>query len=376
MCSPRELKRMILDRGLVDPYPSGTTMKYTYVRTLTKADRSPLTFRLLDLPAEMRNLIYIELLTFPADRCREHRFCFPQILRTCRQVHKEAEELLYTENTISCDFKTRYTKLESYVYPETSAFIHNKELNHYDCFFNFQYGSDLQLTDPSDGSGNRILRKFLLRLASALMDQNKMESLCITISDDVQSEERPGTADILHPMRRLRNIPKVSIRGKVGATTALQIVTDIKGDSPTFNTVKQLQLILLEAEAYQNLHGSINCTVKVDKDDLLLSSRTSTTEEIIGHHVRQIQIMLDPEYELAMFADEEAERYLQIRLAKIKSCLDGVQEPVVAKRLKALEATRTTRLSYTKETAPTSIDLKALERARTPSPFLDEDDLF
>ncbi|RMZ12142.1 hypothetical protein D0860_03112 [Hortaea werneckii] len=52
-------------------------------------------FRFLDLPAEMRNLVYRELLVWPSNKPER---CWPQILSTCRQVNDEAKHIIYTEN--------------------------------------------------------------------------------------------------------------------------------------------------------------------------------------------------------------------------------------------------------------------------------------
>ncbi|KAI7489772.1 hypothetical protein KC357_g2190 [Hortaea werneckii] len=52
-------------------------------------------FRFLDLLPEMRNLVYRELLVWPSNRLER---CWPQILRTCRQVNDEAKDIIYTEN--------------------------------------------------------------------------------------------------------------------------------------------------------------------------------------------------------------------------------------------------------------------------------------
>ncbi|KAI7383304.1 hypothetical protein KC336_g18406 [Hortaea werneckii] len=52
-------------------------------------------FRFLDLLPELRNLVYRELLVWPSNRPES---CWPQILRTCRQVNNEAKDIIYKEN--------------------------------------------------------------------------------------------------------------------------------------------------------------------------------------------------------------------------------------------------------------------------------------
>ena len=53
-------------------------------------------FRFPDLPAELRNKIYVSVLT----RNSTGRGLQPQLLTTCRQVHQEASGLLYSLNQI------------------------------------------------------------------------------------------------------------------------------------------------------------------------------------------------------------------------------------------------------------------------------------
>ncbi|EME38976.1 hypothetical protein DOTSEDRAFT_75618, partial [Dothistroma septosporum NZE10] len=124
MCSPEELKQFVKFRGLRDPYPSGLTLKAMYVKILDEADREA-TFRFLDLPAEMRNLVYAELLTFNVDTCPGHRFCYAQILRTCKAVNQEAISILYEDNV----FDARFTVIAADEVPAamvTDAMIHKQ----------------------------------------------------------------------------------------------------------------------------------------------------------------------------------------------------------------------------------------------------------
>jgi hypothetical protein len=61
------------------------------IRALREADRNT-TFQFLDLPPELRNLVYAELLTLPeeAQHSGTSRY-HPSILATCKQVHDEAD---------------------------------------------------------------------------------------------------------------------------------------------------------------------------------------------------------------------------------------------------------------------------------------------
>ena len=98
-----ELRDCIRARGLVDPYPQGLTLRYYYIRILHCADKAA-TFRFMDLPPEMRLMICTELLFIGEVCCRKDTFCYPEILRTCKQVHEEANDILYAVNEINCAF--------------------------------------------------------------------------------------------------------------------------------------------------------------------------------------------------------------------------------------------------------------------------------
>ncbi|KAF7198428.1 hypothetical protein HII31_00167 [Pseudocercospora fuligena] len=73
----------------------GKAPHYTdYIKALEAADRDA-TFRFLSLPPELRTLIYNDLLIL------DNSFtCFPQILRTCKQIKNEATNTLYGHNLI------------------------------------------------------------------------------------------------------------------------------------------------------------------------------------------------------------------------------------------------------------------------------------
>ncbi|KAK4545027.1 hypothetical protein LTR36_003578 [Oleoguttula mirabilis] len=71
--------------------------KRFYISILRQADRDTV-FQFLDLPSELRNLVYRELLTLTYDD--GDKSCFPQILATSRQVHGEAEGILYGDTPV------------------------------------------------------------------------------------------------------------------------------------------------------------------------------------------------------------------------------------------------------------------------------------
>ena len=74
--------------------------KQHYINILEETRLRFTTFQFLELPPELRNHIYLELLTL-RNRTGHRRgmYCFPDILRTTKQIWKEAESIMYGENT-------------------------------------------------------------------------------------------------------------------------------------------------------------------------------------------------------------------------------------------------------------------------------------
>ncbi|KAK0363988.1 hypothetical protein LTR94_012844 [Friedmanniomyces endolithicus] len=73
--------------------------KLCFVQQLVDLDAN-WTFRFLDLPPEIRNLIYGHLLRLRDSRWRADRLvCSTAILSTCKQIHAEGTGILYVENT-------------------------------------------------------------------------------------------------------------------------------------------------------------------------------------------------------------------------------------------------------------------------------------
>lgn len=106
-------------RLLIDPLPI-RERSTTPIETIPVCETPPpqieapfQPFRFLDLPAEMRNRVYDELLapgdirhTTSYNRVRGNKFfntdsdCEPNILATCSQINREAKDILFASNTI------------------------------------------------------------------------------------------------------------------------------------------------------------------------------------------------------------------------------------------------------------------------------------
>lgn len=104
-CSIQELKRFARHRYIaIPPVPYQYNLLFHYADTMRKADQHA-TFRFFDLPAELRNVVYLELLTLRPPNTADHvkhagGFCWPAILASCRLASVEACDVVFAENTI------------------------------------------------------------------------------------------------------------------------------------------------------------------------------------------------------------------------------------------------------------------------------------
>ncbi|KAK5114223.1 hypothetical protein LTR85_010288 [Meristemomyces frigidus] len=284
-CSSRELKAFIAARGLEDPYPAGLTLKWFYIPVLEKADKAPKPFRFLDLPPEMRNMVYTELLTLPDCTCPKHCICFPQILRTSRQIYDEAVPVLYGENHINCTFfaAPRAVGVEKYVRIHTTSPCHHpspdtnrfsvvpsgmsaypdflKRVNHLSININLDYA----LLDDFDDDAIEMaevavmwMGRCLLNLASFLVDGHRLKTLEIHFISDDEYVEYEQADECLYPLRRIRNVTKVMVDGTVDDETIAAIKSELPDTTPAFNTIKAFTLLRDEANAYIKLEHNLD----------------------------------------------------------------------------------------------------------------------
>ena len=102
-CSKDELETFARDRGI---HVSNVgqrrpqNRRRNIIDALNKADENP-SFRFLDLPPELRNMVYRELLVFKQSPIkRRSPKCHPQILCASKEVNREATGILYGDNLI------------------------------------------------------------------------------------------------------------------------------------------------------------------------------------------------------------------------------------------------------------------------------------
>lgn len=287
-CEPQELKRFVHDRLLGDPYPQGLTLKYFYLRLLEGADRH-WTFRFLDMPTEMRLLVYRDLLLhnnpWISNDGEIHSLwpTHPAILQSCKQIYDEAIGVLYDENTFQVTFEATGGGSGSGTGPY--AWVHRKRalthcrhseylripqgINDYPEFFGRIARLQIRLKFDMPNSTVALLENatwplnnFLYTLASFLMDGHRLKNLEVKL-DISSAVDDSKYGMILYPLRRLRNIPNISIKGHIPATVKAKLVNDIYSNEPMFNTMRVWNHVAAEGRAQLDLllatHDESDC---------------------------------------------------------------------------------------------------------------------
>ncbi|KAF2767901.1 hypothetical protein EJ03DRAFT_352655 [Teratosphaeria nubilosa] len=331
-CSPRELKRFVVNRGLKDPYPEGITLKSLYISVLVKADKNK-RFRFMDLPAEMRNLVYGEVLAIPEDVGACLSFCFPQILRVSRQVHLEASDVIHAINEVKIrigldvgmyDHVIGHVQIGKQVHSSTHRFVSlttgpSEFPQHLRRAENLSIGLLACLECASSGdlpghSGLELLSRCLLNLATFLMDGHRLKHLKIMLDSSFQ---KSFARELLFPLRRLRNISRVSIVGSdLDQIDIDSIKTAIGTSSPVFNTYKHFALLGKEIEAWSELPWELHDTEVATEDD----------SESLGNVVMDAEGLLESIEHGSMWRggwrSEAGEKQMQRDLAEVERWLN------------------------------------------------------
>lgn len=100
-CTAAELQSFIKARTGHDAKPKQA--RFSYISILRQLDRDA-TFRFMDLPPEMRNLVYRELLSL--NRGKGENSCFPKIFVASKQIHGEANGILYGDYVLEIKLKS------------------------------------------------------------------------------------------------------------------------------------------------------------------------------------------------------------------------------------------------------------------------------
>ena len=81
------------------------------------------------------------------------------------------------------------------------------------------------------------LNHFLYTLASFLMDGHRLKHLHLKLDISAEMDESKYGM-ILYPLRRLRNVAKVTIEGHVPRYVEKLLIYDLKSVEPAFNTMR------------------------------------------------------------------------------------------------------------------------------------------
>lgn len=287
-CTVKELKSFLSNRGI---RVKAKLRKQQLVDRLTEADNNA-TFRFLDLPPEMRNMVYELLLV----SCREEPCgpfgCHPMILATCKQVNAEASPILYSKNTASMCFSIELSisgstqctmpSIESNadaedsclhgsvfdIHPEPpyKGFLRNIESMYiqistsiYDDTF---YDEDETGPDPEEIQGwYSWLVEALRSLASFLMDSHRLKRIEIVMEAD-EEVSQADIEELLRPLTRLYGIAEVIINGDVSDDLSAATKASIQGPKRLLNVVKICDLLAREVSLLESL-----ISVDLVKDD-------------------------------------------------------------------------------------------------------------
>ncbi|CZT14702.1 uncharacterized protein RCC_12200 [Ramularia collo-cygni] len=256
-CKSEDLKAFVQQRGLVDPFPPGLTLKSTYIRILDAADRA-YRFRFLDLPPEMRNLVYDELLLLRP--YGEFNGCHTSILSTCREIYDDASAIIFAINDLKCEFSLDHTTYDGEGVFEV---VLNKSPGDYarfcileaDDFFLRATSLRIQITaqrhDTDDNFYYMPISNGLLAFASSFMEGNALIELRIDFS--LGSTETVTSIEahrILWPLRRLRGIKKVEVSGDLSTELAKSIQNDMQSDTSVTNTLFWQRDVKRQANRY------------------------------------------------------------------------------------------------------------------------------
>lgn len=213
-CNKQELAKFANDRQLIvcGKTSAGPT-KRNYINALWEADKN-VAFRFVDMPPEMSNAVYEELLTL-----KDSYTCHPQILAASTQTRGEGTSLLYCNNLIeikiSDEIRVHGVRCGRYEHPkgydvmvlDWPEFLRRVKWLKVD-FVPRKY--------PGPARHQvlycRNLQKVLYSLCSFLKLDHKLASFEIDLQL-LMISQATGTDDFLYPLQMLGRLPRLAIVG-------------------------------------------------------------------------------------------------------------------------------------------------------------------
>ena len=194
---------------------------------LTKANDEA-AFRFMDLPPELRNLVYRELLVLP----NKSLTCHPQILRASQLIHGEATGLLYGENVVqitvhfnevwihSTRFRTYYprtnTRNDDFRHLVGTDFL--RQVQHLRIVFGFSPAARIQATPVFPHIA--MIGNVICSVARHLAASHRLRSLEIDLTSAVRYRRCRAHSGLVqsmetafYPLRLLGRIPSLSLNG-------------------------------------------------------------------------------------------------------------------------------------------------------------------
>nr|OQO32629.1 hypothetical protein B0A51_00007 [Rachicladosporium sp. CCFEE 5018] len=372
-CTAQQLQRFVRDRGLDDPFPGRLTLKYHYISILVAADKER-SFRLMDLPPEIRVLIYGEMLTLKECSCGCPKLaCDTQILCASREVYAEANDILYARNKISCKFMVHTH--DGANEPHVCAKVHDKSWPRDTCPLMyihrdspelpedipsfFLHVHNMEITIDCHGEGDLddafgMVKKCLLNLSTVLMENQNLKRLTVHVVNHL-TKDKHKSLKMLWPLKRLRRLQHFDLTGDVSDESVDEISSSVLAAEPAWprrNTLLQCGVLLQEADAFLLLAARVEqtrcrcegyCQASFCGDDSTcdrpLQSRIGDAREEI---LDSSDYEMDPFVE-GPFASEGCEERLTAKLDKLRRLLYKVQLEKVEDSLKQLREAIETR---------------------------------
>ncbi|KAA6408163.1 MAG: hypothetical protein FRX48_07905 [Lasallia pustulata] len=196
-------------------------------------------FPFLSLPGELRNPIYRHLLVGGR---RFNAFRYAQILRTCKQINREATGILYAENIVRISISSSDVLVHGL--PQFSTGIPLQRIERLYIYIRPRSQSwDYKAVEPLELEVN------ILALCRSWPKNHALKRLAINLVWEVQSNVIPqhyyhsthGDPDeevwILSPFSLLQNIESVSIRSSIPADVHRNLMIEMHGENEWEETV-------------------------------------------------------------------------------------------------------------------------------------------